>query len=1037
MRLRTTIFLIAYLLIVTLKAQDVDIQTLRQRIYAEYYATTTGNTSNLTSLQSNGLWPDINYADRSITNWDPIKHLQRVRSMAKSYCDIADKQSVQAVNLLAGIENALNAWYAGGYKSDNWFFNDIGQQREIGPTLALIYNYLQPTTLTKACNYLITKSGFSGTNLVWMASMVMIRGAVQNDITLINQAVSQIGSTVNPVNKGREGIQKDNAYLYHGLQIYNGGYGNWFIVDVSFWFYLTRGLSFQFSATDIGYLRGLILEGDQWMIRRGQYDFGATGRNITRRWQIASTGMKTPAERMKGIDPSNASKYQLLIDHINGTKNDNVTGNKHFFRSDMMVQRRSDYYFSVKMCSARTNGTEFMNGENAKGYWLPFGATCLMRDATEYNSIFPLWDWTKVPGVTAAEETPSFGATLNQATSFVGGVTDGNCGVATMDLTTRNLYGKKSWFMFNGEIVALGAGITSGNTNAITTSLAQSIMRNSVFVNGKTASEAIGGVHQKVKHIWHDNVAYVFPDSTNIKLTNSYKAGAWYDINTSQPKDVITAQVFNPWIDHGKNPSNAGYAYVVVPRIANADLPGYALNLPVKILSNSSQIQAVTHVNQQLTGIVFHSAGQITIDNGLAVSADQPCAILVDQQSEPVRITLSDPAQTKSSINITLRYSAYPQEILNFSMPVGDLGGSSISKNAQTIRSANFQGVTLTRIPVVPLSTGETFTVEKQLICNNCSSVPHTWHSSNEGVATVDANGKITAIANGEATISIILTESNKTESFRIDVMEKVLVENFENLNALTFLPGGNWSNESGELRLTNPVGAAVPSPENNIALFNYTITGDFVMTGNMWVDETTSTWNDLCLIWGHQHPALSYFYAHLCENNDDAGSGIFKITNGSKSTQLADIPLSFTAGAWHRVMLKVKQQEAKIYVDNQLTTTLSEQQFSTGKIGFGSYNDACRFDSVVIWQQTGQTNTGNITTENIKIYFQQENIIIHSGDEKILSINLYDISGQKIESTKGDNSINIKNISAIRTGIIFIDLVTDKNRYHYKLLKH
>ncbi len=1019
---KITILLLACFIFSSIFAQEV--QTLRERIYEEYYNNSTGNAGHLSTLQSNGLWADINYADRSITNWDPIKHLQRIRAMAKSYSAIADKQSTSAQQLLVGIENALNAWYNGNYRSDNWFFNDIGQQREIGPILALSHNHLQPSTITKACAYLTVKQispgvNHSGTNLVWMASMVMIRGAVQNDLTLIAQSVAQIGSTVNPVVKGREGIQKDNAYLYHGLQIYNGGYGNWFINDVSLWFYLTRGLSIGFSVADIGYLRGLILDGDQWMIRRGQYDFGTTGRNITRRWQIASSGLKTPAERMKGIDPENSTRYQALIDHINGSKNDNLVGNKQFFRSDYMIQRRPGYFLSVKMCSSRTNGTEFMNGENAKGYWLPFGATCLMKDAAEYNSIFPLWDWTKVPGVTSAEETPAFGVVLNQSTSFVGGVSNGSSGVATMDQNTRSVTAKKAWFMFDNETVALGAGITSINANSITTSLAQSVKRNHVYVNDKFANEAIGGSHNKVKTIWHDNVAYVFPDSTNIKLTNSFKVGAWFDINTSQPKDVITNEIFNPWIDHGKNPSNASYTYIIVPEITRTNLPAYVADMSVTVLQNNAQIQAVTHSVQKLTGIVFYIAGQLKIDNGLSISVNQPCAVLVDQSSEPTKISISDPMQNKVSIAVTLNFTGFPVETINFTMPTGDLTGSTITRSAQTIRDANYQAVSLTRVPISPLSKGETFQVEKQFICNNCTDIPHKWYSLNEAVATVNQQGVITALANGEATIGIRLTESLKTQECTVEVMEIVLTENFDHLQNLILLPGGTWSVDNGNLRLNNPIGANIPSPENNLALINQNIIGDFVLSANMFVDETASVWNDVCLIWNHQYPENSYYYAHLCENNDDAGSGIFKISNGQKSTQLVDIPIAFEAGKWNNVILKIKNNKAEVFLNYQLIATYTNASMQGGKIGFGTYNDLCRFDDVVIWQSVGSTSVKTQTNKHVSFKLHENIITIDNNEAEIL--NIFDITGKSHELLCINNSVYISSLPNNFKGVLFV----------------
>ena len=686
-----------------------EMSQLYLRLYTNAYNVNVGNLSLLSTQQSDGRWPDINYADRNIVNWEPRTHLERLQSLSKSYCEQVDKTTATAVNLLTGIEKGLNAWFTGGFKSNNWWFNEIAAPGNIGTTVTLMKNYLQPATLNTACGYLKIYGAPTGTNLVWEASILLIRGAVLNNVNDVTNGIAYMESTIVPSAKGFEGIQQDNSYLFHGLQLYSTGYGMATIFDVTKWMYLTRGLSFGFSTGSIETMRGFILDGNQWMLRRGQFDFGTAGRTISRPNGFKASSMKTPLSNMKEIDPANSTAYQNTIDHVNGLKDGSLTGNKHFYRADYMSQKGAAYHLSVKMCSNRTKGTESINGENLKGFWMPFGATCLMKDAAEYSLVFPLWNWSRVPGVTATQEVPSFYDGVTQTSIFVGGVSNGRCGVAAMDLDKQSLVAKKSYFMFDNETVCLGAGITSTNVNAVNTSLAQSILRGAVNIDGMTVPVGTNVAYNNAKWIAHDNVAYFFPQTANIKLSNSSRSDSWYNVSNAESAATVTQSLFDAYIFHGVKPTNASYSYIIVPQIILANVKAYSDNLPVKILSNTATLQAATQSTQKLTGAVFYSAGQLVVDVGLTVSVDQPCALMIDQSKSQVEITVSDPAQTKTSVNVTLKYANSPTEVMSILLPTGDAAGSSVSKTGttstavQSVESENIEATVIDKTIKVQL----------------------------------------------------------------------------------------------------------------------------------------------------------------------------------------------------------------------------------------------------------------------------------------------------------------------------------------------
>ena len=48
-----------------------------------------------------------------------------------------------------------------------------------------------------------------------------------------------------------------------------------------------------------------------------------------------------------------------------------------------------------------------LNNENLKGYNLPLGATNILTSGKEYEGIFPVWNWNKIPGTTAVQHQDS------------------------------------------------------------------------------------------------------------------------------------------------------------------------------------------------------------------------------------------------------------------------------------------------------------------------------------------------------------------------------------------------------------------------------------------------------------------------------------------------------------------------------------------------------------------------------------------------------------------------------------------------------
>ena len=146
---------------------------------------------------------------------------------------------------------------------------------------------------------------------------------------------------------------------------------------------------------------------------------------------------------------------------------------------DRVVALRSGFGFGLSMSSSRIANYESINGGNLHGWFTGDGMTYLYlgNTDTQFNGDFwPTVDPYHLPGTTV--ETNSHANSAGEATTtsqnWVGGAQVAHSyGVAGMSLAAWNttLTAKKSWFMFDNEIVCLGAGITCGGPAEVHTTV--------------------------------------------------------------------------------------------------------------------------------------------------------------------------------------------------------------------------------------------------------------------------------------------------------------------------------------------------------------------------------------------------------------------------------------------------------------------------------------------------------------------------------------------------------------------------------------
>lgn len=325
---------------------------------------------------------------------------------------------------------------------------------------------------------------------------------------------------------------------------------------------------------------------------------------------------------------------------------------------------------SLRMSSDRVNASEQVSWCNLKGKYLADGCMYLYRTTEEFNDIFAAWDWNKIPGTTSfADKEIVYSQqqdykTPGSAGKLAGGVSDGNHGLAAMQLVREGLSAKKAWFMFDDEIVCLGNDISNTTDYSAVTTVNQCITPDTpVIYDGK--SELLLGDDMTYEasesgFVLNDGIGYVFDSGGNIRAQVGNRTGDRYNINfagSSERPDKsipVTKRIFSLWLDHADNNL---YSYIIVPDAEKDRLYQYlGEESPVQIIENSEAVMAVRHKELKKTMYVFWQAGSCG-----EIEASAPCIVNVED--------------TDSGYSVSVAALSYEEKTLTLSFD-GELYGS-------------------------------------------------------------------------------------------------------------------------------------------------------------------------------------------------------------------------------------------------------------------------------------------------------------------------------------------------------------------------
>jgi len=344
-----------------------------------------------------------------------------------------------------------------------------------------------------------------------------------------------------------------------------------------------------------------------------------------------------------------------------------------------VVHRGKGYAFGISMYSKRIQNYEDMNDENKKAWYTSDGMTYLYNnDLKHYSDDFwPTVNPYRIAGTTVDTmerkvvlQKDGMGGQRKSSKSWVGGTTLNKLyGAAGMELESgvSSLTARKSWFMFQKEIVALGAGITSTDNRTIETVIDNRKLEgrgdNTLIVNGITKPSNIGWNEdmEKVNWIYFQGnnegaeIGYYFPYGSKVKALREERKGSWRDINIGGPAEEVKRNYLTLWFEHGISPTNEAYAYVLLPNNTCEEVKSYSENPEIIILNNTKELQAVRNKRLSIVAANFWEDGEKTVEY---ISCNKKASIMVMEKNNALEISISDPTmENQGHIEVTLNKS--------------------------------------------------------------------------------------------------------------------------------------------------------------------------------------------------------------------------------------------------------------------------------------------------------------------------------------------------------------------------------------------
>lgn len=182
--------------------------------------------------------------------------------------------------------------------------------------------------------------------------------------------------------------------------------------------------------------------------------------------------------------------------------------------------------------------------------------------------------------------------------------------------------------------------------------------------------------------------------------------------------------------------------------------------------------------------------------------------------------------------------------------------------------------------------------------------------------------------------------------------------DSLKDLRGLTMTDSNAWKLSAGksgqalELAQQSKYKPAHRSPVN-IALISDKVFGDFILEADMVQTGREYGHRDMCIFFGVTDPS-KFYYVHMATAADPNAHNVFLVKDAPRKNFAKETTKGVNWGldVWHKVRLERKGSSIKVFFDDMEKPIMvaEDANFTTGHIGFGSFDDTGKIDNIKIW---------------------------------------------------------------------------------------
>ncbi|TMR09750.1 polysaccharide lyase 8 family protein [Nonomuraea turkmeniaca] len=593
----------------------------------------------------------------------------------------------------ARVVAALDLLHEGHYnerlpETGNWWFWEIGTPAELSRTCVLLGDRLDagrlgaylgavdrwcPDASCRAGNPAACEAGANRADKAFIVALCGVAGRSAAKLAEARDGLSDVRGGVFRYVESGDGFYRDGSFIQHEDVAYTGSYGLSLLIAVAGTLALLDGSPWE--VTDPG--RAVVLDAVERsfapFVHDGLLMDTVRGRAVTRQTfsdrvaghavigavlllarcapepyrsrfkQLAKGWIERGGSRsyLERADVPETRRAVAVLDDKTIEAAARPVGHFVFPSMDRVVHRRPGWSFAISLSSRRIAAYEAINGENPHGWYTGDGMTYLYTgDLGQFGEDFwPTVNPYRLPGTTVdtrEREDLSFRADRPDNTWAGGAVLDGRYGAAAMELAGgAGPRARKSWFCLDTAVVALGSGISGSGGHTVETVVENRATDAEPYLGDGWAHLAgVGG--------------YVMEGARALVETRTAR---WREINTGEDtrgaSQPVTRRYVTFWFDHGVDPVDASYAYVLLPNASRERTRAFRGSRPIRVVANTPLVQAVRM--RGLLAATFWAAGEVD-----GVRVDAPCAVLVRRATGRIVVAVADPSRTADAVTVTL-----------------------------------------------------------------------------------------------------------------------------------------------------------------------------------------------------------------------------------------------------------------------------------------------------------------------------------------------------------------------------------------------